>query len=634
MEARLQRYVFLCAAALGSVFFSASALAQTAGFSLDPQTGVTYGRGYDTTRKDYFKTCVDVDEDTPKNETGKADAESNVYQITSNSELVSKMNLSVDASFSALIGGGKLSLSSKNSLASDTNANSYNMTLLATAWSHFKPKTLKLEKVRLLPRYKKLLADGKKDQFKAECGDAFVDGVQQGREFYGTVTIDKQDLKSFSKFATDNNVNYESPSIQVNLDAKFEKSMENSFGRENIKINARSSGVEGIKNPTNLEQLRDIYENFNHMKGGNTDIKLHLVSYTALPDVEAQNPLDMDQIATQQGYLVSALWNLKAMQDDADFIMHNRNMFALGTTKATQNARFKDVKALRARWKNEFWALQKATKSCMANFTKQCEKLSNQYYSNRSTGLQRERGFLPDRYTSDCYSDYKLNMDKVFDVIFTDPPEPASQGYRVLRLGVHEFGDDDLAGGPLRTASWLRTKPDARLLKAKYEVVLEEWKMKDGKWYGKDDNWRTRFHVTSPEVKIFDLDNNDETGSLKQCTFTGIGVQNGQVAPAVYGAVANTFPVSDPKEMVAGYTAFWYSASPIPSQPVNLDKGAHGSLHSLRCLFDVPGGDDNKLFCLRPDPGETKLSLVNTLDQKADNWKPQKLSDFTVPDIK
>jgi hypothetical protein len=247
-----------------------------------------------------------------------------------------------------------------------------------------------------------------------------------------------------------------------------------------------------------------------------------------------------------------------------------------------------------------------------------------QKYKDRDLDLETERAMLPDRYTSDCYSDAYLDMSKVMDGFFAMP----------VNLGKHEYGDSEMDGGPVRTSSWLRTSIDGRQLKARYEVNLEEWKMDTKKGVRKNGNSMTRFHYKSGENVIHRLDDLTNDTNLKQCNYVGIGVQGAEAGPDLLAQGNTPFVYSNKNDLVAGYTAYLYPTDPPHDQVVSITDGVHGALASLRCKLDTKGGEDNKLSCEKPDTRNAKLALVNSLDVDADKWTKDDLPKVTIEKIK
>ncbi|MBN1656044.1 MAG: hypothetical protein JXA30_19910 [Deltaproteobacteria bacterium] len=579
-------------------------------FEIDAKTGISYGFGYDTNRKSFFKKCVDYSDAQPKVKSGQPLTKSKFELVTSTSEITEKMGLSVEASFSALTPAGKISASNKTELARGAKTSKYNLSLLAYSYAYKIPEFINIDSISLKPEYKQLLDQGKKNEFKATCGDTFVLGIRKGREFYGTVYVDEQSMENWSDFQNLTKVKWDASSYDVEVGVDFTTAMKRAFRSSSIKVDARSN-VEGVENPSNLEQLVKIHRDFNKYPGGDGDIKFYLISYQALNDVQVEDPLDINRIEVLQGYLVTALWDLKALQEDAQFILEHRDMFAMGSKKEKQTERYNYVKQLQKRWKDEFWSLQTETKKCMEVFSSKCEQLANKY-ENRNLELLLERELLPARYSSNCYKEEWLKGDDLLKELF--------QTER-LELGRHDMDDSEMDGNPVRVSSYLYLRPDGKELKGRYEVNLEEWHT-NNKGQRKDcKNCRTRFRKITRDTVIHKL---DQMGSdLTECLYDGIGIQGPihreqkVLAPTPQNPFnLKTVPLPD----VAGMTDAISNKHPPHDTVVVLNSGAKGMLKSSRCVLDTKGGEDNKLYCERPDTTNAKLALLNALDMEADKW--------------
>jgi hypothetical protein len=81
-----------------------------------------------------------------------------------------------------------------------------------------------------------------------------------------------------------------------------------------------------------------------------------------------------------------------------------------------------------------------------------------------------------------------------------------------------------------------------------------------------------------------------------------------------------TVPAPD----VAGMTEAISRKHPPHNDIVVLNNGVSGMLRSSRCILDTKGGEDNKLYCEKPDTKNAKLALINSLDLQANKWTAPK----------
>ena len=367
---------------------------------IDPLPGVNYGFGYDTQRRQSFGRgggCIEYNP-SRKFSMGTPTSESGIDHVTSTSEIAEQMDLSVGVSIKASFGAFSGSASSKTKVSSGTNTNQYNLSILAYSYARDVPSFIDPSAIRLKQRYIDMLNDPtRRGQFRAECGDSFVYGVQEGREFYGTATVEKQTIKSWSKFQQDTSADGKYGGVSVDIDTKYAKAMSSAFGLNNIKLRMASSDPGGA-NPTSVEALINRYKTFNVGSGPRRPIKMFLAPYSYAEGFPIDDPLAPITNDEKLGYMANALWDLKAIIQDAGFIITSPRMFAMGTTSRKRNARLAAVRRAKAEWQREFDSLRNQASACVDNFTDTCDQLAMRY---RDKDMLAERAILPVRYNSE-----------------------------------------------------------------------------------------------------------------------------------------------------------------------------------------------------------------------------------------
>ena len=430
---------------------------------VDPIAHTTYGHGYDTTRRVAFSKgggCVTVDRSKTYSQ-GQTSSKSGFERVTSTSEIAEEMGLSVSASISAVSPSGKFSASDKADVASGTNSSQFNETILAYSFTRLKPTYLDPTYIRLKQKYIDMLKDPKQGigAFKAECGDTFIYGIQEGREFYGTAYITKQTLEQWTKFSVEGTASYEGATVEADAAADYAKAMNQSFGSNSIKINVSRSET-GLSNPSSVEQMVSQFQGYNvGSSGGTNAVKYILSSYANADGYPIEDPLSPPSNDEKLGYMVSALWDLKALQQDASFVEGSPEMFAMGTTPKKRKARKAAITKARKAWRSEFDSLRAQAIKCVDDFTDACETLARKY---RDRDPLTERSIMPTRYTSDCGQTMQI----------VDIGGRKILGYSMPRSSVR--GDTEMASGPVKVRTWLKLYKDGSQLKALHKTNAYE----------------------------------------------------------------------------------------------------------------------------------------------------------------
>jgi len=158
--------------------------------------------------------------------------------------------------------------------------------------------------------------------------------------------------------------------------------------------------------------------------------------------------------------MVSALWDLKALQQDASFVESNPEMFALGTKSKKRKARAKAIKKEKSSWKSEFDSLRTQAIKCVDDFGSSCEKLAKKYESREPL---TERAKLPIRYSSDCSQTIQLKDLAAKVNVYTMVQSPTK-------------GDAEMKSGPVRVKTKMKIYEDGSQLKLLHQTVTQEWK--------------------------------------------------------------------------------------------------------------------------------------------------------------
>jgi len=170
-------------------------------------------------------------------------------------------------------------------------------------------------------------------------------GVQSGREFIGTATVVRQNLKIGPNSPTKPACRPPWPGIckcQFQISAKRWNKL---FGSNNIIVKVYSTGS-NIPSPTSASEMLNYYSKFKNSTGEEQTAKLIVVPYQLVPDYPWENPLEGNSKEDYIGMMVVGLWELKAAIRDAGFVIDPTTVafFALGTDQTLRNQRIAYIK--------------------------------------------------------------------------------------------------------------------------------------------------------------------------------------------------------------------------------------------------------------------------------------------------
>jgi hypothetical protein len=294
---------------------------------------------------------------------------------------------------------------------------------------------------------------------------------------------------------------------------------------------------------------------------------------------------------------LDALWDLKTLKEQAQYILKKEKKFALGIPNSQKRQlRLANVRSLLAGWQTEFDKLLTDLKGCMSSYNENCTKLANTYEANPKIA---QESLLPQKYQSYCYGNIEVRHDS--EEVPTDDDRISLQ--HVGR------GDAEMGSGPVRVKAFLDLMVDGTQLKAAVIVSLQE-----------DKADYSLFNATYNFV-VFDLNPPDFGDAFKECEFNKV------------------FPVKEDRIVLAGRKAFGVIAArsgrnpphdKYQTFPVN-DREARGALRSISCILDSGGKDDGKLFCKLPELANLHMNLVNKLDLEAEKWQPPGIAGEVPP---
>jgi hypothetical protein len=547
---------------------------------VEPVAGATYGVGYDVTRRMIFPQgggCVSVNTAQTYESGPSPQAVSDFSARTTYSQMTEAMHLSASLKVMMALGGSAAGVGFKSEFLQKVTSTEFKQSVFAQYHANDNPRYVDLTYVQLKPEYAAMLADpARRAEFLAKCGSGFVFGIQRGSEFYGAAWVDQQSLTTWTQYQGLAAAGVGSSQNATSADIAIAQSMNSTFGAANVHARSVRTDITGI-NTTDVASLISAFQQYGNLTGPRADLKLIIAPYAfaaGYPPSDPLGPLPNDDMLEVLG---NALWDLRALIDDSDFIIKHPDQHALGVSPGKRQQRLNDVQQLQTAWRRELANLGPQVQSCMSSFAASCSALAGQYSARN---LPFDRGLLPSRYTSNCGQRVDLSGSQVAGRIGTyQMPDSTVQG------------DAEMFGGPVQAEGWLTYFPSGRELWVRLRTKLRETK----------GDFSTFDYTLEKPVGNLDGPLGPVSGSLSECDFDGTGV------PAAAGLV-NTH----------GYVS--WKSDPTPRGIKKIVGGA-GLLSALNCELDRDGTDGG-LQCQAPEIRDSQVTLVNRSDKEAEAWVP------------
>ncbi len=557
---------------------SSSAVAQSELYpNVPPFDGIRYGLAYDSSVQGPAKSaqiCINFDADKTFAE-GSRSRNSIKETVTTSSELSDKMGLTIMAQVASL--DGNYEVDTKLDIMNKSTASEFSETKLFYTYD----KTAKVfldGALSLKPEFQALLENGiqGEDEFRAKCGNGFVIALQRGSYYLGTAFQYKQKTSAanITEFNFDFSLTNGSAKYGATLDLIKENIKEASKEEEKLEVDTSSD----LEPPSNVTEMEKKWKEFAADESDAEVVNALVAPYSVVQGSLPKGLLFTNIERQKLRVLLNALWDLKALKDEAFFILSNPDQYALGLPEgpscpgcgAKREINLEWVRSLNDRWRNEFIKLLKDTKSCLENFKRKgCNSLANWYDSHpRNT----ERKLLPKRYKSRCYDDYHVTPESIGGNF------PIDGSIR---------GDDEMGGGPVKVTSKLYVKPNDRELIMEWLVELEENKSDHSTFQG--------IH----EVPIFTLTPQFPglQDVFKECEYAKSPISINPINGTLYASV-DKLSQKDPRD----FRSF----------------AGRGMFDRIFCKVDTPGDDRKETACKYPNLKNFRVLLVNSLDVNAE----------------
>ncbi len=243
--------------------------------TIDIREGMRFGMGVDSVME---RACGEaIAYAGERGQQGGQIVRANVRMIETQESLMETLNISVGAS----VRYGLASVDAKMDFAKQQAVNEYSLYVLFQVEVQNPPRSMKTP--RLTPEAQAIY-DRSPDDFAATYGDMFIDEIYGGGEFFGLFTFTTRDESSRTKVSAELNASIGTFFAGGDISAAFETTVSSFKRQASMKIQAVMSGGSGLQNPTNFEQLRALYANFNaSVRDHPIDYKASLKDFRYLP---------------------------------------------------------------------------------------------------------------------------------------------------------------------------------------------------------------------------------------------------------------------------------------------------------------------------------------------------------------
>jgi hypothetical protein len=303
--------------------------------------GMRFGIGVDGLTEEARATAIDFDAVVQGSDgQGGQFVTSDVRIIESQESLMESMNLSVAASVHYLPVG---EANAKFSLAQQHSVNHYSLYILFSASVRNAPRHM--AGARLTPVAAQAYRNDP-EAFRLTYGDYFIDEVYSGGDFYGVFVFETFDETSRSALKTSLDMSIGNFMAGGDINIAFQNTIEEAKKRSSMQIRVVMAGGSGQENPTNMQELKELYRNFNKaVRDDPVDFKGTLKEFRYLPMPAgpswAERAVRDDTIKECGKRIVEGI----ALRSHLDFILRYPEQFETPDIEKLKAA-YRDVDAL------------------------------------------------------------------------------------------------------------------------------------------------------------------------------------------------------------------------------------------------------------------------------------------------
>lgn len=627
---------------------------------IEPVTGATLGMGWDTTRKKLTNVCIDEGMGRLARGEVAVDTSPNIEEFSmarTATEMAEKMGLNLEIALSAITGIGRISNETKAGLLKQTESSQYSLTLVGRSRETV-PEFLDKRGLRLKSEAESLLeSELTHPQFRDRCGDAFILGWLKGHELVARLQITEEARDRLRKVDFENNLGIASGSYDIDTLIGVSKRSEMSSFRKTIDVKVfRTDSKRSRTDYSDPEAFKRAFfqwqSQVNPLDDGQV-VALFIAPYRGnVPDYPPREYLAPRSAESYLGWIADALWELKAAEEDAQYIIENPGQHALGVRERTRKRRLAAVRAARDAWRKEYERLKASGSECLKTLNAlrsrasdddslpelpdSCVRTAKRYHFDRKLAAERDR-IMPTRKVAMCGS---TPISAVREE-FADEPLTFNMN---LGMNVQPTGDDE-SNGNMHVQSIMASKTQGSKLLAKVYARVSEVKGKSS-WKGQT-GWFEILDLQKAGSGLVDKRN------FQDCVFheiRGGNIETGEVdgfrdfdwqhAGTPWGKMRNVIGWIDyevekgekPPKLAPGDDQRRSQSGAMLYEAVANDD--RSLLHKIYCELDKRGGRERVLRCerIRLNPGRMALVSAEELESETSigSWSRAVAGGYSV----
>jgi len=596
---------------------------------IEPVTSADLGMGWDTTRKRLANVCIDESMERLSQGEVAVDTSPNIEEfsmVRSATEMTDKMGMNMEVALSAMTGIGRFSNATKAGLLKQTSSSRYALTLIGRNRETV-PEFLDKEGLKLKKEAAKLLeSELTHPQFRDRCGDAFVLGWLIGHELVARLQISEEVRDRLREMDFENDLGISSGSYDLDTLIQISKRSEFASFRKTVDVVVyRTDSKETGTDYSDPERFRQSFFQWQSQVDPYEDgqiVALFVAPYRGnVTDYPPREYLAARTAESYLGWIADALWELKAAEEDAQYVVENPDRHALAVRRSTRAARLAAIRQARDDWAREYESLKQRGAECLQTIKAQrarhtadetlpelpdyCVETARNYHFERGLAAERDR-ILPPEKSAEC------GAISLSEARLTLVEEPLSFDIN-LAMNVQPTGNEE-SDGNMRVNAVMVSKVQGHKLLTKIFARAAETGGRSSSWKG-ETGW----------FRLLDL---QETQSGSDCMFhevrgNRIEVRNvdgfvdydWQHESTPWGKMSNVIGWID-YEVKKG-------EQPPKMQPEGRSSRDHNMLyegvaddsdsllHKIYCELDKRGRRERVLQCERITLNPARISLVS-----------------------
>lgn len=222
--------------------------------SINITEGMRFGAGVDDVTEEVRGLPIEFD-GISDNKGGQF-ADPKIRMIESQESLMESMNLSVNVSARYLLA----SADAKLAMAKEHSINQYSLFLLMSVEVKNPPRSM--IRPRLTAEAQRIYKNDP-EQFRQIYGDFFIDEIYSGGEFFGLFVFETFDEHSHTQLKGSLDGAIGGFFAGGSINASFQTTLDEAKSKSTMQIHAFMAGGAGLENPTNIEELKELYKGFN-----------------------------------------------------------------------------------------------------------------------------------------------------------------------------------------------------------------------------------------------------------------------------------------------------------------------------------------------------------------------------------